>query len=131
MSIPVLIWRVYLAVAGLVATAALVLAAYAFYDAQQDAEELRQAAVNSCHTVGDPLVDAVVHLARADNRATREDVRQDKLLPPSFFPNIPPRDFKNLMAQNERIAANEIEANDQIIHRLLSVPTCEQRYPDS
>jgi len=76
--------------------------------------KLRDGLVASCERNGNPLREAV-------QRMLREQIRRSERTPASFFPNIPPKVFEELIRQS-------IEADRKTIHEIAPVD-CASLYP--
>lgn len=113
-----MIWRVYQIVFGLVATVAILLAAYAFNDASNTTTEIVESAQTSCEEVGEPLRSAVIGILRDEINAARTTDFE------SLFPDIPP-------AELERLLEADIKALQGRIDALRAVPTCAERFSSS
>jgi hypothetical protein len=83
-------------------------------ETQEFSDELRNGLVASCERNGNPLREAV-------QKMLREQIRSSEQTPQSFFPNIPPEVFEDLIRERVR-------ANRQIIHQIAPVD-CAALYP--
>ena len=77
-----ILWRGYLSVAGLVAVVALLLAALTYNEAAHEAQRIDR---------------AIEPLCASQVTTLKRGVEQRNQLPPSFFPDIPPPTFEELV----------------------------------
>lgn len=84
MSVPVRLWRILTVAAVLLASLALVGVAYNYNQGRTEAERINDALAPLCGS-------QITTLQRA--------IEQRRSLPPSFFPDIPPPTFRELVGE--------------------------------
>jgi hypothetical protein len=93
------------------------------------AEVVREGQIENCQIVAVPLQKAAIDSLGTQNEVLRQEIEDNKNIPPEFFPNIPPKQFKQLLQREAESNRRTIEENKQTVAQLSGLPPCEERYP--
>jgi hypothetical protein len=100
-------------------------------NAYQRAVSVREGQIENCHAIGDPLVDAVKSLAHNQNQFARDQIEETRTTDYArLFPNIDPKELDRLLHESIEQYRGVIKNNQEALEPLLTLPPCEERYPE-